>query len=86
MDYYKSMDTDLLRIINYSIISISVVLIVTVLLQVRGSGVGSLFGGSGGEFYRSRRGMDQVLYYITIISAIILCALCIAWSLAIKTF
>jgi len=79
------MDTNLLKIINYSIIIDSIILIVTVLLQVRGSGVGSLFGGGGGEFYRSRRGVEQLLFYGTIVSAIILCALCIAWSFSINS-
>ncbi len=51
-------------------ILISVILIISVLLQQRGSGVGTLFGGSGagggGEFYRARRGVEKFLYYLTI--------------------
>lgn len=52
-------------------IFISILIILSVLLQQRGQGVGSLFGGSsvggGGEFYRSRRGMEKFLFYFTII-------------------
>ncbi len=52
-------------------IAISLILILAVLLQQRGSGVGSLFGGpgagGGGEFYRSRRGFEKLLFYLTIV-------------------
>ncbi len=34
--------------------ALSVLLILTILLQVRGSGLGSIFGNVGGEFYRSK--------------------------------
>lgn len=57
-------------------IVISIILIISVLLQQRGSGVGSLFGGSGtgggGEFYRARRGAEKFLYYLTIVMACLL--------------
>jgi preprotein translocase subunit SecG len=80
------MDTNLLRILNYSIIVVSVILITSVLLQARGSGMGTAFGGSGGggEMYRSRRGFEKFLFYTTVVSAIVLCALCIAWPLTIN--
>ena len=35
------------------------------LLQKKGSGIGSVFGGSS-DSYRSKRGADKFLYYITI--------------------
>lgn len=79
------MDNQTLNIINYAIIVDSIILIITILLQARGSGVGSLFGGGGGEYYRSRRGIEKSLYYGTIICAIILCTLCIAWALVAKS-
>jgi protein translocase SecG subunit len=57
-------------------IFISVLLIFSVLLQQRGSGIGSLFGGpgagSGGEFYRTRRGAEKFLFYLTIVMAVFL--------------
>ncbi|QQR93255.1 preprotein translocase subunit SecG [bacterium] len=72
------MSTD--QILNYLIIAISVILSISILLQARGSGLGSMFGGGsgGGEMYRSRRGLEKFLYYLTVISAIILVALCVA--------
>lgn len=46
-------------------IAISVSLIVLILLQSKGSGLGSAFGGSS-QVYRSRRGVEKLFLYITI--------------------
>ena len=51
-------------------IVIAVGLIAAVLLQKRGSGVGSVFGGVS-DSYRSKRGAEKFLYYITIGLAIL---------------
>ena len=47
-------------------IIISVLLVTTVLLQQRGSGLGDAFGGDT-AVYTSRRGAEKVLYYLTIV-------------------
>jgi len=44
---------------------ISVALIVTVLLQTKGSGVGGIFGGQG-AVYTSRRGVEKTVFNVTI--------------------
>lgn len=44
---------------------ISIAIIVLVLLQAKGSGLGGIFGGDGG-IYRTRRGVEKSLYQITI--------------------
>lgn len=54
-------------------ILLSILLILSILLQSRGSGLSSSFGG-GGEFYRSRRGVENVLLKITVILAILFLA------------
>lgn len=54
-------------------IFLSIMLILSILLQSRGSGLSSSFGG-GGEFYRSRRGIENVLLKITVILAILFLA------------
>ena len=59
------------------LILFSVSLISLILLQVRGSGVGSIFGGSG-EVYRSRRGAEKLLHYATIVLAFLFAALSFA--------
>lgn len=51
-------------------IIISVLLIVSVILQNRGQGLTSGFG-SEGESYRSKRGMEKFLLYLTVILVIL---------------
>lgn len=51
-------------------IIISVTLIVLVLLQTKGSGLGGIFGGDGGV-YRTRRGVEKTMYHATIGLAIV---------------
>ena len=48
----------------------AVTLIVSVLLQGGGVGLSSPFGG-GGEAFRTRRGVEKLLYYITVAAAVI---------------
>ena len=48
--------------------SIAVLLIASVILQQRGTQAGVVFGG-GSQTYRSKRGIEKVLFYSTIILA-----------------
>jgi preprotein translocase subunit SecG len=54
-------------IISLQIIQIilSITIIVLVLLQSKGAGLGSIFGGDSGV-YRTRRGLEKTLYQATI--------------------
>ena len=54
---------------------LAVALIVVVLLQSRGTGLSGVFGGSGGGVYRSKRGAEKWLFYITILLSISLVVL-----------
>ncbi|NCU42760.1 preprotein translocase subunit SecG [Candidatus Falkowbacteria bacterium] len=49
---------------------ISLLLILVVLLQNRGTGLGSTFGGSGGV-YLTKRGLEKKLFIATIVLAIL---------------
>ncbi len=49
-------------------IIVAVLLIGAILLQMQGSGLSSSFGGSG-EMYRSKRSMEKMLVYATIVLA-----------------
>lgn len=49
---------------------IALLLIVVVLLQQQGSGIGQAFGG-GSAVYRTRRGAEKFLLWLTIILAIL---------------
>jgi preprotein translocase subunit SecG len=51
---------------NIAQIVISVALTAAVLLQIRSSGLGSVFGGSDSAIYRTRRGVERLLFNITI--------------------
>lgn len=51
-------------------IIISVALVVSVLLQARGAGLGSVFGGTGAVF-KTRRGIDRLLFRMTIAFAVL---------------
>lgn len=55
-------------------IVVAVSLVVTILLQQKGSGVGGVFGGET-AVYRSRRGVEKMLHYGSIVCAILLGAI-----------
>lgn len=54
-------------------IIVSFLIIVFILLQSKGTGLGSAFGGSG-EFYRSKRGVEKIVYNATVILLVIFAA------------
>ncbi|MBM3283533.1 preprotein translocase subunit SecG [Candidatus Gottesmanbacteria bacterium] len=51
-------------------IAISVILITLILLQPKGVGLGKAWGGSG-VFYKSKRGVEKVVFYLTIFFVVI---------------
>jgi len=52
--------------LNIAQILLSVALIVIVLFQVKGGGLGGIFGQQSGV-YRTRRGVEKVLFRLTIV-------------------
>ncbi len=66
------------RAIQIVSIVISLALIVLILLQVRGGGIGNLLGGdAGGGIARTRRGLEKTLFQITIGLSVAFLAVCI---------
>lgn len=55
------------QILLISQVVVSILLIVFILLQQRGTALGSAFGGSEGGAYSTRRGIQKKLYWATII-------------------
>ncbi|MGB5933174.1 MAG: preprotein translocase subunit SecG [Anaerolineae bacterium] len=55
----------MLRYVQIVQIIVSLALIVAILLQAKGAGLGGIFGGEGG-IYKSRRGVERTLFNITI--------------------
>ncbi|HUY78691.1 MAG TPA: preprotein translocase subunit SecG [Ktedonobacterales bacterium] len=51
-------------------IIVAVALIISILLQARGAGLGSVFGGTGTVF-KTRRGIDRLLFRTTITFAVL---------------
>lgn len=51
-------------------IVISLLLMAVILLQAKGSGLGQAWGG-GSEFYHSKRGVEKILFKITIALAVL---------------
>jgi len=58
-------------------IILSVLLILLLLLQLRGGGLGSIFGADQSE-YRTRRGTEKSMFQLTIVLAVLFLSLAIA--------
>ncbi|MDO8495468.1 MAG: preprotein translocase subunit SecG [bacterium] len=56
---------------------LSLLLIGAILLQQKGSGLGSTFGSEGGNLYSTKRGVEKILFYATIVLAIAFFAIAI---------
>ncbi len=60
------------KILPYMQIILSVVLVLSILLQQSGAGVGGALGGSdGSSFHHTRRGFEKFLFYLSIICGVL---------------
>lgn len=66
-----------MKIISIAQIVISVLLVISILLQNRGSGLSAAFGGDMGGYY-TKRGMEKFLFYASIVLSVAFLALAIA--------
>jgi len=57
-------------------IIVATALAIAILMQAKGVGVGTIFGGEG-QFYKSRRGVEKLLLYATIFLSIIFASISI---------
>jgi preprotein translocase subunit SecG len=57
-------------------IIVAIALTASILLQVRGAGLGSVFGGTGTVF-KTRRGIDKLLFRFTIVFSILFAVVCV---------
>lgn len=55
---------------------IAILLIVVIILQTRGTQAGIAFGGSG-ESYRSKKGIERILFYATVVLAVLFASISI---------
>ncbi len=52
--------------VDASLIITSIALIISVILQSKGAGLGGLTGGDTGGVFTARRGIEKVLFWVTI--------------------
>lgn len=69
------------QIMSIAQIVLSIILVIFILMQAQGSGLGSTWGG-GGETYHTRRGIEKVIFYATIVG-IVLFSIVSIWSAVI---
>jgi preprotein translocase subunit SecG len=57
--------------LDWGLIIISVLLIVSVILQSKGAGLGGLTGADAGSVFTARRGIERTLFWITIVLSVV---------------
>ncbi|NOY98314.1 MAG: preprotein translocase subunit SecG [Chloroflexi bacterium] len=72
------------KYLDIALIITSIALIVSVILQSKGAGLGGLTGGDTGGVFTARRGVEKTLFKATIVLSIIFFALAIAAVLAAR--
>jgi preprotein translocase subunit SecG len=65
------------EVLTISQIIVACLLVVFILLQAKGVGLSSTFGGEG-AVYRSRRGVEKILFFSTITCAFLFMAIALA--------
>lgn len=69
--------------INLVMIIISVILMLLILLQTKGSSFSGAFGGDTGSIYKTRRGVEKTLFQFTIGLAAVFLVIAIVSSVAL---
>ena len=57
--------------LNIALIIISVLLIVSVIMQSKGAGLGGLTGADTGSVFTARRGVERTLFRLTIVLSVV---------------
>jgi len=65
------------QFLDIALIITSVALIISVILQSKGAGLGGLTGADTGGVYTARRGIERTLFWVTIVLSVIFFALAI---------
>lgn len=76
--------TPYLSYFNIMVIILAIALIASILMQSRGGSLGSVFGGSGTVF-KTRRGIEKLLYGATIFFGAAFALACfVTWMIPVK--
>lgn len=65
----------MLKIINFTQIVVSVLVIALILIQNKGGGVGAAFGGGDGSVTYTKRGPEKWIFYATVAATVLFIAL-----------
>ena len=65
------------NVLNIALIVTAVGLILSVILQSKGAGLGGLTGADTGGVFTARRGIERVLFWVTIVLSVVFFALVI---------
>jgi len=67
----------MIEILQIALIILSVTLILSVILQSKGAGLGGLTGSDTGGVFTARRGIERTLFWVTIILSVLFFAIAI---------
>lgn len=68
----------MITVLNIALIITSIALIVSVILQSKGAGLGGLTGADTGGIFTARRGIEKILFRVTIVLGAVFFLLAIA--------
>ncbi len=68
----------MVQFLNIALIITAVALILSVILQSKGAGLGNLTGADVSQVFTARRGIERVLFWVTIVLSVVFFALAIA--------
>lgn len=66
------------NILDGALILTSIALVVSIILQSKGAGLGGLSGNDAGGVFTARRGIEKTLFWVTIIFSVVFFILAIA--------
>jgi preprotein translocase subunit SecG len=67
--------------LDFSLIITSIALVASVILQSKNAGLGGLTGGDTGSIFTARRGVEKILFWVTIVLSVIFFILAIATTI-----
>jgi preprotein translocase subunit SecG len=72
----------MVNFLEIALIITSVALIISVILQSKGAGLGGLTGADTGSVFTARRGIERTLFWVTIVLSVLFFALALAVIIA----
>jgi preprotein translocase subunit SecG len=78
LDYRKYLEDSVVVYLDIALIITSIALIVSVILQSKGAGLGGLTGADTGGIFTARRGIEKILFRVTVGLSVLFVILAIA--------